>query len=64
MWINNGTELHMEKLTVDVKGVFPEWYTTHALSTDITFKQMGFEVGFTEHEKSLTLVSELSSGSI
>ena len=52
MWIDKDTELHMEILTVDVKGVFPEWFSAHALSTDITFKQMGFEVGFAENIKS------------
>ena len=51
MWIDKGTELHMEILTVDVKGVFPEWYSAYALSTDITFAQMGFEVGFAEYMK-------------
>ena len=49
MWIDKGTELHMEILTVDVKGVFPEWYSAYALTTDITFAQMGFEVGFAEY---------------
>ena len=60
MWIDKNTELHMEILTVDVKGVFPEWYSANALSTDITFKQMGFEVGFAQYGKSLTLVSEVN----